>query len=112
MGIGMHTAKNDAIRGMQEVVVRVVDGGYSPSSVRVKAGRPVRLTFDRQEASGCSEIVGIPEFGIRVLLPPFQTTTVEFTPAEPGTYSFGCGMGMLRGEIFAGQETRGLGLPP
>ena len=97
----MHTAENDAIRGMQEVVVRVVDGGYSPSSVRVKVGRPVRLTFDRQEASGCSEIVSIPEFGIRVPLPPFQTTTVEFTPTAPRTYSFACGLGMLRGEIIA-----------
>jgi plastocyanin domain-containing protein len=85
---------------MQEVVVRV-EGGYTPDSVRVKAARPVRLTFDRQEASGCSDVVTIPEFGIRLALPPFQTTTVEFTPAERGTYSFACGMGMLRGEIVA-----------
>ena len=96
----MHTTANDANRGVQQAVVRV-QGGYSPATVRVKAGRPVRLTFDRQEASGCSDVVSIPAFGVRAALAPYQTTTVEFTPAEPGSYAFTCGMGMLRGEIVA-----------
>jgi plastocyanin domain-containing protein len=96
----MHTAKKDAASGLQETVVRV-QGGYMPATVRVKAGRPVRLVFDRQESSGCSEVVSIPDIGVRAQLAAFQTTVVEFTPAEPGTYSFTCGMGMLRGEVVA-----------
>ena len=39
--------------GVQQVDI-VVRGAYSPATVRVAAGRPVRLTFDRQETSSCS----------------------------------------------------------
>ena len=35
----------------------VVRGGYDPATVRVPAGKPVRLLFDRQETSPCSEEV-------------------------------------------------------
>ena len=84
--------------GRQEVTV-VVQGGDSPAHVRVKAGAPVRLVFDRQETSGCSEEVVIPDFGIRRFLPAHEQTPVEFTPERPGSYEFTCGMGMLRGRI-------------
>ncbi len=87
-----------AAGGRQEVTV-VVQGGYSPAHVRVSAGTPVRLVFDRQESSGCSEEVVIPDFGIRRFLPAQQRTPVEFTPDRPGSHEFTCGMGMLRGRI-------------
>lgn len=85
---------------VQEVIVGV-RGGYDPSSVRVRAGTPVRLVFDRQETNGCSEEVVLPDFGIRRFLPAHQRTAVEFTPAAPGTYEFTCGMSMLRGRVIA-----------
>ena len=78
-----------------------VKGGYSPAVVRVKAGRPVRLVFDRQETSGCSEEVVFGDFGIRRYLPAHQQTVIELTPPAPGTYEFTCGMGMLRGRLVA-----------
>lgn len=84
--------------GRQEVTV-VVSGGYSPAHVRVRAGTPVRLVFDRQETSGCSEVVVIPDFGIRRFLPAHEKTTVEITPEHAGSHEFTCGMGMLRGRI-------------
>jgi len=84
--------------GGQEVTIQV-QGGYSPALVRVKRGQPVRLVFDRQETSGCSEEVVLGDFGIRRYLPAFEKTTVEFTPTEPGTHEFTCGMSMLRGRI-------------
>jgi plastocyanin domain-containing protein len=96
----MHTAERDAASGIQERVVRLQEG-YTPATVRVKAGRPVRLVFDRQEVSGCSEVVSIAVLGVRTELPPFQTTVVEFTPGEPGRYTLTCGMGIDRGEIIA-----------
>ena len=77
----------------------VVSGGYTPSTVRVVAGRPVRLEFDRQETSGCTEEVVLPQFGIRTYLPAHQTTAVEFTPVRPGRYEFTCGMAMGRGTL-------------
>ena len=84
--------------GVQEVTI-AVQGGYSPAQVRVKKGAPVRLVFDRQETSGCSEEVVIPEFGIRRFLPAFQKTAVEITPTKAGTFDFTCGMSMLRGKL-------------
>ncbi|MGZ8378852.1 MAG: cupredoxin domain-containing protein [Gemmatirosa sp.] len=79
----------------------VVRGGYAPAVVRVRAGRPVRLTFDRQETAGCSEEVVFGDFGVRRYLPAHARTVVEVTPPAPGTYEFTCGMGMLRGKLVA-----------
>jgi plastocyanin domain-containing protein len=87
------------VGGVQEVEIEV-SGGYAPSTVRVRRGQPVRLVFHRQESSGCSEEVVLPDFGIRRFLPPQQRTSVEFTPTEAGQYEFTCGMSMLRGRLI------------
>jgi plastocyanin domain-containing protein len=79
----------------------VVHGGYAPASIRVKAGQPVRLTFDRQETSSCSEEIVFPDFGIRKFLPANQRTTLVVTPPAPGIYEFTCGMSMLHGRLIA-----------
>lgn len=84
--------------GSQEITI-AVRGGYDPSVVYVKRGAPVRLVFDRQETSGCSEEVVIPAFGVRKYLPAFEKTVVELTPTASGSHEFTCGMGMLRGTI-------------
>jgi len=84
----------------QEVTI-IVRGGYDPATVRVRAGAPVRLIFDRQETSGCSEELVFGDFGIRRFLPAHQQTAVDLTPPAPGSYEFTCGMGMLRGRLIA-----------
>ena len=85
--------------GVDEVTVRV-QGGYDPARITVKKGTPVRVVFDRQETSGCSEEVVFPDFGIRKFLPAHRQTAVELTPTEAGSYDFTCGMGMLRGKLI------------
>jgi len=92
-------ATSAAAGGPQEVTIGV-RGGYDPAQVRVRKGLPVRLVFDRQETSGCSEEVVIPDFGIRRFLPAHEKTAVEFTPGRAGSYDFTCGMGMLRGRLI------------
>ena len=87
--------------GQTPEVTITVRGGYSPSAVRAKAGRPVRLIFDRQESAGCSEEVVFPDFGIRRFLPSGKKTTIEVTPPKAGRYEFMCGMSMLRGTLIA-----------
>jgi plastocyanin domain-containing protein len=82
--------------GIQEVRV-TVKGGYTPDTIVVQAGKPVRLQFYRDETADCSERVVFEKFGIDQQLPPFQTTTIEFTPEQPGEYPFRCGMNMLKG---------------
>ena len=81
-------------------VVRIaVRGGYDPARIEVRAGRPVRLLFRRDEVEGCSDTVLLPEWGIAQRLPAYEETLVEFTPEKPGEYEFTCGMHMLRGSI-------------
>jgi plastocyanin domain-containing protein len=82
--------------GVQEVRV-LVKGGYTPDTIVVQAGKPVRLQFYRDETADCSERVVFERFGIDQPLPAFQTTAVEFTPEQPGEYPFRCGMNMLKG---------------
>lgn len=85
--------------GVQEAFI-VVKGGYSPDTLQVEAGRPVRLMFNRQEADPCSEKVVFDDFGIATDLPQGDIVPVEFTPTEPGDYEFACQMGMLRGKVI------------
>jgi len=82
--------------GVQEIRV-LVKGGYTPDTILVQAGKPVRLEFYRDETADCSERVVFDAFGINQTLPAFQTTTVEFTPDTPGEFPFRCGMNMLKG---------------
>jgi plastocyanin domain-containing protein len=91
-----------AAGGVQEVRIRVA-GGYDPAHVRVRRG-PVRLVFDRQEISGCSEEVVLPDVGIRRYLPAHEETVIEFTPERTGRYEFTCGMSMLRGSVTVVEE--------
>jgi Cu+-exporting ATPase len=79
----------------------IVDGGYSPAVVKVKAGRPVRLVFDRKDKGACSDEVVFPDFGVRRFLPTGEKTTIEVTPDKAGRYDFTCGMSMHRGAIVA-----------
>ena len=85
--------------GSQEVTI-TVHGGYDPAEVHLRRGVPARLIFDRQETSGCSEEVVIPDFGVRKFLPAFQKTTVEVRPETAGSFEFTCGMSMLRGKLI------------
>jgi plastocyanin domain-containing protein len=94
------TVSSGAASATAEVTI-TVDGGYAPSTVRVKAGQPVRLTFDRRDNSSCSEEIVLPDFGVRKFLPSGQQTVVEVTPPTAGTYEFMCGMSMLRGRLIA-----------
>ncbi len=65
----------------------------------VEAGQPVRLHFDRKNLSECYDQLLIPAFAVAIDLAPDQTTTIEFTPEQPGEYEFMCGMEMNRGVI-------------
>ena len=94
-------AAGAAVNGVPAVVVIVVDGGYSPATVQVKAGEKVQLVFDRRDNSSCSEEVVIPAFNVRQFLPSGERTVVEIGPLAAGSYPYTCGMSMLRGTIIA-----------
>jgi plastocyanin domain-containing protein len=90
--------KVEAREGIAEITV-TVDGGYEPSQIVVQAGQRVKLNFLRRDPSSCLEEVRLPDFHIAQNLPLNKLTTVEFTPTQPGSYEFACGMNMFRGMI-------------
>ena len=96
---GEAVAAGTGAGGIQEVDV-TVKGGYQPSAIEVKAGRPLRLNFTRREASMCGEEVVLPEFGKRAHLPENTPVAVEIVPQRPGEYEFTCGMNMYKGRLI------------
>ena len=77
----------------------VVKGGYTPDTIVVERGRPVRLVFRREESAACSERVILPAFDRRAVLPEGEEVALEFVPQERGEFPFTCHMGMLHGRI-------------
>ena len=101
---GPKKAKDAEVKGGVQEIRITVKGGYSPDVIRVKEGVPLRLVFDRQEASDCSDRVVFPDFQASKSLAPFATTTLEFTPTKSGSFGFACGMNMLHGTLIVEQD--------
>jgi Cu+-exporting ATPase len=87
------------LRGGRQEVKVTVKGGYDPSVIRARPGTPLRIVFDRREASECSSRVVFPDFAVSKALPAFGTTVVELTPVQAGEFGFACGMNMLHGRL-------------
>lgn len=85
--------------GFHEVDV-LIENGFQPASITVKARRRVRLNFTRKDASQCGEEVVIPEFSRRVRLAVNQTLAVDLMPLEPGEFEFTCGKNVCRGKLI------------
>ena len=55
----------------------LVKGGYTPDTIIVRSGRPVRLNFRREETASCSDKVIFADFQKSADLPTGQTVAVE-----------------------------------
>jgi plastocyanin domain-containing protein len=84
--------------GHQEIMV-LVKGGYTPDTIIVRHGKPVRLNFRREETASCSEKVIFADFNRSADLLTGETVPIEFVPDTPGEYEFACAMGMFRGKL-------------
>ncbi len=89
----------EASGGYQEAMI-LVKGGYTPDTIIVRSGRPVRLNFRREETASCSDKVVFADFQKTAELPTGMTVPVELMPKEPGEFGFGCPMGMFRGRLI------------
>ena len=85
--------------GYQEAMI-LVKGGYTPDTIVVRHGKPVRLNFRREETASCSEKVIVADFNKSADLPTGQQVPVELLPEQPGEYEFACPMGMFRGRLI------------
>ena len=83
----------------QEINMAVTYRGYSPNVFKLQAGVPVKWIIDGQQVSGCTNEIIVPDLNIRQDIYPGQNI-IEFTPQEPGTISFSCWMGMVRGKFI------------
>ena len=92
-----HAREQEGIPGGEVRIL--VDGGYTPDTVSVAAGEPMRLVFHRHDASPCSEEVVFPAQGVRATLARHEDVAVELPPSEPGDYEFHCAMNMLHGRL-------------
>lgn len=91
-------AASAADPGAQEVTI-VVSGGYPPDVIEARRGVPLRLVFDRREASPCTDEIVLPDFAIRRSLPAYAKTVIEILPEKTGEFPVSCGMNMLHGKI-------------
>ncbi len=94
--------------GYQVAHIRV-KGRYHPEVVEVEQGVPTRLHFIRDEDTECSERVIFAGVGVDRRLLPFQETTIEFVPREPGAFLFTCQRGVYRGTLVV-KPPRGGGI--
>lgn len=85
--------------GYQEVMI-LVKGGYTPDTIIVSRGKPVRLNFRREETASCSDKVVFEQFGKSAELPTGELVAVELMPKEAGEFGFACPMGMFRGRLI------------
>jgi plastocyanin domain-containing protein len=85
--------------GEQTATVEVNGEGFQPSSLRLKAGVPAKVTFVRKTDETCAKEVVIKEYNIDRKLPLNEPVTVEFTPRK-GEFIFACGMDMLKGKLI------------
>jgi len=79
----------------QIIVMRIMEFAYEPNRFTVKQGVPVVWRIDASEAAACGRFLYSPGLGIRQLLSSNSTTTISFTPTQPGKFAFNCGMGMM-----------------
>jgi membrane fusion protein, heavy metal efflux system len=85
---------------IQDAKILVIEKGFEPDKVTLRAGAPVRLTFVRTTDKTCGTEVVFPSLNIKRALPLNEPVAIEFTPAKTGEIAFACGMNMLKGVLI------------
>ena len=86
-------------QGVQVIEMTQSASGYSPKTLRVKAGIPVRWVITSESSFTCASSIVVPSLGIRTNLKKGENV-IEFTPTEKGSIPYSCSMGMYRGTIL------------
>lgn len=82
-----------------EINITVDNGVYSPASIEVKLGQPVKLIFLRKDPSPCAEKVIFEKLGISIDLPVNKQVETIIKPEQAGEYTFNCQMKMYVGSL-------------
>lgn len=101
--LGLNRAQSvnaaEVVAGVQQINMSVSTNGYEIDKNVVKAGFPVRISFDSKGTVGCARSFSIPSLGITKLLPEKGQEELVFTPEKPGLLTYSCNMGMHVGSI-------------
>ena len=89
----------EIVDGVQVASIGVYASRYDPEYLEVQSGMPVRLDVTPRGGLGCTSVFIIPKLGISRPLQSSGTTSIAFTPEEPGALSWTCSMGMYSGTI-------------
>jgi len=83
-----------------EIIINVINSGYSPEVLHAKAGVPVKLHLVSENVRSCSRAFVIPSLGVQLLLEATGEVVVDIPAQENGTQiPFSCSMGMYGGTI-------------
>lgn len=88
--------------GVIEVPLVIENTQFVPNSVRIPAGKPVRLVVERREANACSDQIALPQLGVLADLAPNAVTQIDLPATKAGSYTLTCGMGMMSGRLLVG----------
>jgi plastocyanin domain-containing protein len=78
-----------------------VSGGYKPRVIKIRADKPVRLTFVRTDSNSCLEEVVFPDYKIKKFLPLNEPVEVVLPSPHPQNSGWHCSMNMYSGKIIA-----------
>ena len=93
-------AQAKEVKGVQKMTVLVDHGMYMPSTISVKKGKPVELTFKSGKNPGCGSTVVFKSLKISKDVPKDKSVTITFTPKSAGEIAFTCSMGMYHGKVI------------
>ena len=83
----------------QKVTIDLPDG-YKAGAAKVKAGKPVAITFHLKSDAGCGNIIALPAAKWSKTLKVGESATVVYTPTKTGELKFACDMDMFRGTLM------------
>jgi len=88
------------VDGKQFIQMEITqDFTYAPDMLVVTEGVPVVWEVYGSEWMGCADTLVSRTLGINTTLEP-GINEVRFTPTKPGTHTFSCSMGMIRGTMI------------
>ena len=81
--------------------IKVTANGFEPADVKVPAGTPVTLVFERKTDETCAKEIVLEVDGksIEKALPLNQPVEVALTFPKAGELTYSCKMGMVQGSI-------------
>jgi len=99
-GVMTHDDHKASTESKPNEVKIVVNGQFVPDVIHAEKGKTLKLSFYREEESGCINEVVFESLHIRRPLASLKTTTITLTPKKAGEITFTCGMDMVKGKII------------